>query len=117
MAPRPGSALAPVLLGVVFGAAMQLQQPRLWPLAWYAAATCAALLLLVCAVRSPLRGVLRTAVLLLLATMLSAAFTGWRAADFLSTRLDPTVEGIDLQLTGIVATMPHRNEAGLRFRF
>ncbi|MEJ8839086.1 DNA internalization-related competence protein ComEC/Rec2 [Ramlibacter sp. AN1133] len=115
-AARPGSALAPLLLGVVLGAALQLQQPRLWPLAWYASGAVFAGLLLPIAF-SRLRGASRTAALLLLAATLSASVAGWRAASFIGTRLAPALEGLDLQLTGIVASMPHRNEAGLRFRF
>nr|WP_236598785.1 DNA internalization-related competence protein ComEC/Rec2 [Ramlibacter monticola] len=100
-------------MGVVLGAALQLQQPRLWPPLAYAALGGLALLLLLPALR--LRR--RSAALFLLATALSAGVTGWRAAAFLATRIDPALEGADLQLTGIVAALPQRNEAGLRFRF
>ncbi|MBL0424508.1 DNA internalization-related competence protein ComEC/Rec2 [Ramlibacter alkalitolerans] len=105
------------MLGVVLGAALQLRQPRLWPLAWYVAGAALACALLVIVLRSRVRGALRTFALLLLATVLCAGTTGWRAASFLETRLDPALEGADLQVTGIVAAMPHRSEAGLRLRF
>ena len=147
MTHRPGSAIAPLLLGVVLGAALQLQQPRLWPLAAYAFGTAGALLLLLLLAHrwgSPAGSLpacgtgrahgppvwtgrahglpvwtarARGCAILLLAAVASAGLTGWRAAAFLATRLDPSLEGIDLQVTGLIAAMPHRNEAGLRFRF
>ncbi|HET8744179.1 MAG TPA: DNA internalization-related competence protein ComEC/Rec2, partial [Ramlibacter sp.] len=132
MTSRPGSAIAPLILGVVLGAALQLQQPRLWPLASYAfgAAGALVLLLLLLARRwgspagsPPAYGrpawwvTTRAAMILLLATAFSASLTGWRAAAFTASRLDPALEGVDLRLTGTVASLPHRNEAGLRFRF
>jgi competence protein ComEC len=112
---RPRSVLAPILLGVVLGAALQLQQARLWPTAVYSGAALASCALLLFSVR--LRLPARPLAILAFATLLSAAATGWRAASFIATRLDPALEGIDLEVTGLVAAMPHRNEAGLRFRF
>lgn len=47
-----------------------------------------------------------------------AAFsvTGLRALAFDSERLNPALEGQDLRITGVVAELPQRNAAGLRFR-
>ena len=42
---------------------------------------------------------------------------GLRAGIFLADSLNPALEGRDLTITGVVAAMPQRNEAGLRFRF
>jgi competence protein ComEC len=112
-----------VLLGVVLGAAAQLQQPRLWPLVCYAAATALASAWLIAALawrrrrRTRMRMRVRLGAILLAATALSAALTGWRAAAFVTTRLASTLEGRDIAVTGVVASMTHRSEAGLRFRF
>jgi competence protein ComEC len=114
--PARTSAIAPVLGGVVLGAAAQLQQPDLWPLAANVTGACAAALLLVFLLgRSANR--LRASALLLAAATLSASLAGGRASAYLAHGLDPALEGRDLVVTGIVAALPHRNEAGLRFRF
>ncbi|MDB5956149.1 DNA internalization-related competence protein ComEC/Rec2 [Ramlibacter sp.] len=111
-----GTAIAPVLLGVVLGASAQLQQPGLWPLAVYLAGALLALscLLLVLRLRP---GSARGVALLVTSTVLWFALTGWRAASYTETALAPAIEGRDLLVTGLVAAMPHRNEGGLRFRF
>ncbi len=115
--PRTGSAIAPVLAGVVLGAAAQLQQARLWPAAGYAAVAITALLLLVLLLGARAAGRWRLGALLLAAAALSAGTAGWRAAGYLAARLDPALEGRDLQVTGVVAAMTQRHETGLRFRF
>ncbi|MFL6694945.1 MAG: DUF4131 domain-containing protein, partial [Ramlibacter sp.] len=113
----PANALAPVLLGVLAGAACQLQQPELFTLQVYAVATAGAGLVLLVGMRwstaSPWRGL----VLLLTALALSAATTGWRAAAYAADDLDPALEGRDVVVTGVVAAMPQRSDLGLRFRF
>jgi len=114
---RSGSAFAACLLGVVLGAACQLQQARLWPLALYAAGSVCSALLLVLALRMRGRGAVRWLAVLAAAGALSAGVTGWRAAAYAATRLDPALEGRDLLVTGVVAALPHRSDAGLRFRF
>jgi competence protein ComEC len=108
--------LAALFAGVVLGAGVQLQQPRLWNTHAYALGVAAGLLLLLSGwrLRRPwLRGVL----VLCAAALLSASASGWRAAAYLQQGLDPALEGRDLLVTGMVAAMPQRNEAGLRFRF
>lgn len=115
-AARSASALAPSLLGFVSGAALQLQQHGLWPIAWYrGAAILAAGVLLVLLLRPRLP--LRAAWLLAAALAFSFSLTGWRAGAYAAGTLDAALEGRDLSVTGTVAAMPHRNEAGLRFRF
>jgi competence protein ComEC len=53
----------------------------------------------------------------LLATVLVAfGLTGMRAGHFLSRGLDASLEGRDLEVTGVVGAMPQRNETGVRFR-
>jgi len=112
-----GSALAAGLLGVVLGAALQLQQPRLWPLPAYVATTVAggALAWLVWRLRGV--GLARGLAMLAACCAVSAGLAGWRAAVYASGGLDPALEGRDLVVTGVVAALPHRSEAGLRFRF
>src|SRR5574337_412253 len=55
----------------------------------------------------------------LLAGLVLAGFgaTAWRAQARLADRLDPVLEGRDLLLTGIVATMPQVGASGTRFVF
>ncbi|RYZ05929.1 MAG: DNA internalization-related competence protein ComEC/Rec2 [Comamonadaceae bacterium] len=106
------------MLGAVLGTALQLQQPALWP-AWLYAAVIAAGTIGLAAVlawRSP-----RGWALALAATVCAAALwggaTGFRAVAFAADGLQPVMEGRDLVVTGVVAAMPQRNEAGVRFRF
>jgi competence protein ComEC len=51
--------------------------------------------------------------------LLIAAFgvTGERASWRLAETLPPSLEGQDLQITGVVASLPQRSPQGLRFRF
>lgn len=43
--------------------------------------------------------------------------TGGRAALRLAERLSPALEGVDLEVVGVVAGLPQRGATGLRFRF
>ncbi|WP_371325057.1 DNA internalization-related competence protein ComEC/Rec2 [Dechloromonas sp. ZY10] len=54
---------------------------------------------------------------LLLACGLGFVWAGWQAADRLAERLDPVWEGRDLQVIGVVATLPQYSERGQRFEF
>ena len=47
---------------------------------------------------------------------LAFAATGLRAGAFQAQALNPALEGRDITVTGMVAAMPQRNEAGLRLR-
>ncbi len=49
--------------------------------------------------------------------MLAFAVTGVRSGWFTRGVIDQALEGRDITVTGTVAAMPQRNEAGLRFRF
>lgn len=135
-APEAGDWLQPVapwrlpalLLGVVAGAALQLQQPGLWSTGAYAALLCASLLVGWCGVAAsrPRRpGAVRhararaaaAAVLVLLAgAMAMAAVSGLRATAYLQQGLDPALEGQDIRVSGVVLAMPQTNEAGTRLR-
>jgi competence protein ComEC len=52
----------------------------------------------------------------MLAAATGLGLTGLRATAFQSKALDASLEGIDLQVVGVVAAMPQRSDAGLRFR-
>jgi competence protein ComEC len=60
--------------------------------------------------------VLRIPVLLLVFAAMGFAVTGLRAVAFQADALDPALEGVDVQVVGVVVAMPQRSEAGLRFR-
>ena len=47
---------------------------------------------------------------------LAFGLTGLRAGVYAGHALDPTLEGRDVLVTGVVVGLPQRNEAGLRFR-
>lgn len=142
-APRPW--LAPAwMLGLVAGAALQLQQPALWAGAEYAALAVVACVLGGVAhaaarrgfapVRStggapgelrPRRSFLSsvaaargTAVLLALAAGMAGMYAvcGARALDTARHGLAPALEGQDIRVSGVVAAMPQANEAGTRLR-
>ena len=61
---------------------------------------------------------LRHPALLLLATaVLAFASTGWRADLRLAQRLDAALEGQNLLVTGVIASLPQRGASGTRFVF
>ena len=108
-----GAALAAAALGWLFGLAGQLQQPVLWPLPAYVVATVLASgLLLAAAVLPWLR---RPACLMLLGAVLAFASTGWRAEARLAQRLPAALEGQNLLVTGVIASLPQRGTSGTRF--
>lgn len=109
--PPRARCLAPGLFGFVAGAALQLQQAALWPLAAYVALAVFGVVGVGLATRFA-----RPSLVLLAALALSAGLTGWRATAYVADGLDPALEGRDLLVTGLVASLPQRNEAGLRFR-
>ena len=47
---------------------------------------------------------------------LAFGLTGLRAGVYAGHALNPTLEGCDVLMTGVVVGLPQRNEAGLRFR-
>ena len=124
-AAAPGWWAAAWLLGAVAGAAVQLQQPWLWAGWAYAAVLAAACLAVGCvaALSGRRRGAAaaygtRAASVLALGAGFLALFalTGLRAVAYASDGLEPALEGRDLRVTGVVAAMPQRNEAGTRLR-
>jgi competence protein ComEC len=108
--------MLPALLGWLLGSAAQLQQAALSPLWTYGALSLMALVLLGSSTIRSLAIFFRLTLTLLAFSALAFALTGLRASAFLGGALDSSLEGRDIALTGIVASMPHYNEAGLRFR-
>lgn len=122
-----GSWAFAALGGTLLGAALQLQQARMWSAGAYAALFLAGLAGL--AVLSgrwrprfqrPHAGRMLTWLPMIAAlacgTFAGSGLAGWRAAAYAKGALDPALEGRDLQVVGVVAQMPQRNEGGTRFR-
>ena len=113
---QTGRRLTGLALAWLIGVALHLRQPALWPLASYVAIAAAAALLLALSVRA--RRVL-PGLLVALACSLALGFgaSGSRASLRWADALPAELEGRDLLVTGVVATLPQRSPSGLRFRF
>ena len=112
--------LVPVLLGVVLGSLVQIQQPVVWAAGGYLTVGAAGLVLALTA-RLVSRSALRKwrmapALVLTGVAFLVFALCGLRALHYATTALDPALEGQDLTVTGTVAGLPDAMETGLRFR-
>jgi competence protein ComEC len=134
-----------LLAGWVLGCAAQLQQSSLWTPWGYVLCCLAGLIIAAfCAIKNDavttdgaqpmavstsLAGRITLAIrranalagLRILAYLVAAAAlgfgaTGLRAVAFGQDALKPALEGVDVQVVGVVAAMPQRSEAGLRFR-
>ncbi|MBI5275688.1 MAG: DNA internalization-related competence protein ComEC/Rec2 [Burkholderiales bacterium] len=112
-----GGLLGMALAGAVLGTALQVQQAQLW--AWWVYAL---ILLVMPALSRPWWRTrshgsrLKAGMTLVGVAAFTFALVGLRASYFQSNALDPALEGRDIALTGLVTAMPHRNEAGARFR-
>ena len=102
------------------GIAAQLQMAVLWPGAgvWAVAAAGAGVLIVIVSVRwrapaspGPVRVVLGAVAI----AALAFAFTHHRAALRLADALPAALEGVDLVVTGVVATLPRHGPTGTRF--
>ena len=104
------------MLGFLMGNALQLQQADLWAWQIYA------LIVLLSPVGYALAATKRIAFfgpvvgVFLTLVWVGVGLAGLRAVVYMSDALDPALEGRDVRVTGVVVNMPHRNEAGLRFR-
>jgi competence protein ComEC len=108
-----GLLLAAVAAAWLVGIGLQLMQPALWPAARYLTALGLAALAGALAWRfAPLRA-LAMAGALLAGFSCAGLQASWRMHDV----LDPALEGRDLAVTGIVASLPQRGPSGVRFRF
>lgn len=115
--PAKARLIFPALVGFVVGAAVQLQQVALADGLVYACFVALALVLYWVSATGSVAIHWRIAVVALAFGLLAFGLTGLRAAHFLNHALDAGLEGRDLAVTGVVASMPQRNESGLRFRF
>jgi len=120
---QPGPVAAswtPALLGCVLGAACQVTQAQLGPLWRYQALLALGCLGLIGVVWGPRRrGRLHRAQLCAAASAAALVFgmTGWRAHSFAAQALDPALEGRDIRVTGVVASMAQQISQGQRWLF
>lgn len=110
----PGLAL---LSGWVLGISLQLQQSALWSseayvVAMVAAGLCSGLAL-------SLRRWAWSGVMLALVcgALLGVGVTGWRASQHADDVLAPRLEGVDISVTGRVASLPQRGADSVRFEW
>ncbi|MDI9333632.1 MAG: DNA internalization-related competence protein ComEC/Rec2 [Cytophagales bacterium] len=111
-------------LGLLAGIAVQLQQAELWDGLSYMACMSMALLGLMGqgvwryhrSQMSTLNTLFLRALICLLAAFLSFGLTGWRSVQYLQHALNADLEGVDMEVVGVIAAMPHRLDTGLRFR-
>ena len=108
-----GTRLAALALAWLAGVALQLQQRALWPVEGYGFALGLGALGVVVAWRWR-RAFLAAPIGMLL---LALGGTGLQAASRLADALPAALEGRDVSVTGVVASLPQRSAAGLRFRF
>lgn len=121
--PGAGGALLPgtwplpaLLLGLVLGAALQLQQPGLWRVWAYGALIGGAVVLFGCARAWARWRRARLGALLAASAMLMFAVCGLRASVFIAQALAPALEGQDIRVTGLVAAMPQVDALATRLR-
>ena len=108
-----GWRLAALALAWVAGMALHLQQAALWPVALNLAAVGLGVTAWLIAWRWR-----RAFIVGLLGSgLLAWGASGWRASVVLADALPPALEGRDLTVTGVIASLPQRSASGLRFRF
>ncbi|MBL0147584.1 MAG: DNA internalization-related competence protein ComEC/Rec2 [Ideonella sp.] len=121
-----GWRLALTGLAWLAGIGWQLQQAQVWPVRLDGGLLAAALALVAVACglagwrrarESALAGGAIWIAVVAAAGLLGAATTDLRAHGRLADALDPALEGQDLLLTGVVASLPHAGPSGTRFNF
>lgn len=121
--PDPGWRIASGGLAWLAGVALQLQQPALWPPLHYGLPGGLAVAVLglgwVWTSRSGVRrrDALATLALVLALAVLGFCSTGLRAGWRLADALPPDLEGRNLLVTGVVASLPQTGASGTRFHF
>ncbi len=108
-----GAVLAGAALAWLGGVAAQLAQAALYPTAWYGAGIVLGALCLGAACRVRWRFV----AVLIGMTLLGFGATGLQASWRLADSLAAAIEGRDVTVTGVVASLPQPSASGLRFRF
>jgi competence protein ComEC len=107
----------PALLGLIAGTALQLQQAVLSAALSYACFVLLALIGWAWLATVSIAFLKRTVVLLLVFSALGFGATGLRSVVFAQRALNPALEGRDIQVLGVVASLPQTTENGHRFRF
>lgn len=104
------------MLGVLLGTGLQLQQRELFaPLVYWVILLLAPVAYALAAIRN-VAAWLRGGLVLLALALLAFGATGLRAGAYLTHALDPALEGRDVWVDGVVASLPQRNDSGVRFR-
>ncbi|MDB5744776.1 MAG: internalization-related competence protein ComEC/Rec2 [Polaromonas sp.] len=128
VAPLPVRAVGTgqVCAAFVSGAAVQLQQPDLWPAGAYPGLMVVALAMAWGAHRRAAprgqrpngraAGAALAGALLLAVALLGFGLTGWRGSAFDASAMNPALEGRDVVVTGTVLAMPQVSEDAVRFR-
>ncbi|HEY5322322.1 MAG TPA: ComEC/Rec2 family competence protein, partial [Caldimonas sp.] len=116
-APATGSRLAALMLAWLAGVAVQLQERSLQPSSFYVGLAAAGGVALLAGFAWRRRAF--AAAILASAGALLAGFglTGGQASLRLGEAFVPALEGRDLVVTGVVASLPQAGPNGLRFRF
>lgn len=109
--------LTPALLGVLLGSAGQINQGQLSPPGFYMLFMAISLILYAVVAIKKVTGGVHFFTLTLTFSALVFGLAGLRASAFMGQSLAPELEGRDLAVAGVVASMPQPNEVGLRFRF
>jgi competence protein ComEC len=116
MAPRlRGHGLVGLALAWLGGAALQLHERELMPGLVYAALAAAGLGCLALA-RVWRRGAALVVLVLLGAALLGFAWTGGRALPRVAQTLSAPLEGQDIVVDGVIASLPQHGASGTRFR-
>ena len=113
----PGGRLAALMLAWLAGVGAQLQERSLASSNLYASLACAAGLGLLVAVAARKRRGLATTIAIAAFAAAGFACAGGQAWQRDADRLDAALEGRDLVVTGVVATLPQQGPTGSRFRF
>ncbi len=102
----------------LLGNALQLQQVRLWSAGVYVIGVGAAIVACACLVwwRQPRSRAFVAGAFVSMA-VLAFSTTGWRAHERLQPVLDPSIEGVDIVVTGVVASLPRTSPDGVHFEF
>src|SRR5678815_5742083 len=116
-APATASRLAMPMLAWLAGVAVQLQERSLQPSSLYLAAAGAGLVALLAGFATRCRGFVAALVASTGALLAGFGAAGGQAALRLDESLVAALEGRDLVVTGVVASLPQAGPNGLRFRF
>ncbi len=104
------------LAGYVLGVALQLQQERLWVQVHYGLLLGAALVLGAVAFRRILRSAyMRLALWVVSGALMAFGATGLRAVHHMDRSLSSELEGVDIVVSGVIATLPRRSIDSDRF--